>query len=328
MQFLSKSDNVSFVIYEENSDITLYAVWTAHSYKINYALNSGTMNPAGPTTVQYDTVINTVNPSKTGYTFSGWTVSSGLNTSTAKHGTSGTSVTNAIADASTKIKSTYFKNLTPTNGATVTMTANYTANTYNIAFDCNGGTGSTTAISGVQYDQSKTLTNNGCSRTGYDFGGWSYNGNTYGNQVSVKNLTATNGATVTLKAIWELKPFTISYKLGDVQMAALGSSAPTSARYNQTVTISNPTAPGFTFMGWTVSGTGASISGTSLKMGTGNVTLTANWEANLADYVTYLGNNYAASNSMKKDNTSDQNVRYYHREPNNYVKFNNDMYIK
>jgi uncharacterized repeat protein (TIGR02543 family) len=97
---LTADGNTEVVTSDTNNyyrDLTLYAVWKAHSYSINYALNGGTMNPSGPNSAQSDSVITVVNPSKTGYTFTGWTISSGLNTTTAKHGTSGSSVTNAIA---------------------------------------------------------------------------------------------------------------------------------------------------------------------------------------------------------------------------------------
>lgn len=31
-------------------------------------------------------------------------------------------------------------------------------------------------------------------------------------------------------------------------------------------------------------------------------------------------------NDLKKDNTSDQNIRYYGSNPNNYVSFNNELW--
>ena len=55
--------------------------------------------------------------------------------------------------------------------------------------------------------------------------------------------------------------------------------APTSGIYGSTVTVSNPIREGYTFTGWTASGTGASLSGTNLTIGASNITLTANWRA-------------------------------------------------
>ena len=47
--------------------------------------------------------------------------------------------------------------------------------------------------------------------------------------------------------------------------------------------------------------------------------------------VTYITNLYEdsitrASNNLKKDNTEDKNIRYYGSDPNNYVRFNNELW--
>lgn len=46
---------------------------------------------------------------------------------------------------------------------------------------------------------------------------------------------------------------------------------------NETKTIADPTRTGYTFAGWSVSGTGSSITGTTFTMGSADTTLTANW---------------------------------------------------
>ena len=52
------------------------------------------------------------------------------------------------------------------------------------------------------------------------------------------------------------------------------------------------------------------------------------FKINLADYITRLYNNEETrtSNGLKKDNTPDQNIRYYGSDPNNYVSFNNELW--
>ena len=52
------------------------------------------------------------------------------------------------------------------------------------------------------------------------------------------------------------------------------------------------------------------------------------FKANLADYITRLYNNEETrtSNGLKKDNTEDENIRYYGSDPNNYVSFNNELW--
>ena len=52
--------------------INLYAVWSKNSYKISYSLNGGSVS-GNPETYQIDTAdITLKNPTKTGYTFLGW----------------------------------------------------------------------------------------------------------------------------------------------------------------------------------------------------------------------------------------------------------------
>ena len=57
------------------------------------------------------------------------------------------------------------------------------------------------------------------------------------------------------------------------------SNTVSSEYYEATKTISNPTKKGYTFSNWTKSGN-ATLSGTTLKMGSGSTTLTANYTAN------------------------------------------------
>ena len=47
---------------------------------------------------------------------------------------------------------------------------------------------------------------------------------------------------------------------------------------------------------------------------------------NLVTYITNLYKTNNILNNLKKDNTPDQNIRYYGSDPNNYVKFNNELW--
>ena len=62
----------------------------------------------------------------------------------------------------------------------------------------------------MTYDVAKNLTANGFTRTSYKFIGWNTKadgtGTNYTNKQSVKNLTTTNGATITFYAKWEYDP--------------------------------------------------------------------------------------------------------------------------
>ena len=134
-----------------NNTLTLTAQWTTNSYSISYSLNNGTKGSSAPTSGTYDSVLTINNPTKTvtvtgnangtgatvgsatskAQTFAGWTASN-LNTSTAYYGTSSSAVSTKWSSGSTKVTAQYFKNLTPTNGATVALTANWTAVAFNL----------------------------------------------------------------------------------------------------------------------------------------------------------------------------------------------------
>jgi uncharacterized repeat protein (TIGR02543 family) len=92
--------------------------------------------------------------------------------------------------------------------ADITLFAKWTANTYTVAYDANGGTG-VTATSAHTYDVAKTLTANVFSREYYAFAGWATSETgavAYSDGQSVSNLTTVNGATVTLYARWTAQP--------------------------------------------------------------------------------------------------------------------------
>ena len=86
---------------------------------------------------------------------------------------------------------------------------------YTVHFDKNAtdATG-TMADQAFEYDETKALTSNAFFRPSYKFLGWSTDANAttaaYTNNQQVKNLTAEDGATVTLYAVWELDTATVT----------------------------------------------------------------------------------------------------------------------
>ncbi len=96
----------------------------------------------------------------------------------------------------------------------VNFTVKAKAQTYTIAFNANGGTGSMANVT-MTYGVAKNLPANTFTRTGYTFLGWSKDKNattaTYADKQSVKNL-ATSG-TVTLYAVWKKNASTIGGNL-------------------------------------------------------------------------------------------------------------------
>ena len=127
----------------------------------------------------------------------------------------------------------------PANNVSYTAKATKTANTYTVKFNKNNSsaTGSTGDES-FTYDTAKALTSNGFSLTGYDFKGWAETASgavKYTDGQSVKNLTATNGGTVNLYAVWQEKTYTVSYNANG------GTGAPSSQtkKYFSNLTLSS-----------------------------------------------------------------------------------------
>ena len=117
-----------------NGTYTLYAHWKINTYNITYNYGSGSAGNYHPSSANYGEVINISNPSRSCYSFRGWTIS-GYNSTYAKSGSSSTNVNTAISGTTS---ATYFKNLA-TNG-TVTFTANW--GSYSCGSPSTGGGGS------------------------------------------------------------------------------------------------------------------------------------------------------------------------------------------
>ncbi|NMN02025.1 InlB B-repeat-containing protein [Bifidobacterium panos] len=167
--------------------VTLYAQWAVNSYTVKFAANggSGSMKDQRFAYGQAQN-LNTNAFARTGYSFAGW------NTKADGKGT-------AYKDKQS------VKNLTAKSGDTVTLYAQWTANSYTVKFAANGGFGLMTKQR-FTYGQAQNLSANAFRRIGYTFAGWNTKadgkGTAYKDKQSVKNLTAKSGDTVTLYAQW------------------------------------------------------------------------------------------------------------------------------
>ena len=174
-------------------------------YKVEYDANGGTSSSAPGNQSKYynrSLTLSLSTPTRTGYTFQGWSTNSSASTAT------------------------YAAGGTYTGNADAKLYAVWKANTYTVAYNGNGSNGGSTANSSHTYDAAKNLTANGFTRkftVTYDaatnggtcgtanatatatFNGWATSAGgakVYNNSQSVTNLTATNGATVDLYAKW------------------------------------------------------------------------------------------------------------------------------
>ena len=182
-----------------NIEFTLYAIWEANDYKINYELNGGSHDSSAPTTATYDVVINISNPTKKGYTFTGWTASGLSNTAQAGGASWNGTATTATA----------FKNLTAKDaedGGTVTLTANWTANTYTINYNLGDDD---TYPANLDSNAPKSATYNVAikiptpTRVGYVFVGWTLSGDDISDDISTDISTAQSGASDTSLSAWD-----------------------------------------------------------------------------------------------------------------------------
>lgn len=151
--------------------------WT--SYAIKYNANGGSGAPSSQTKWKDQTLtLSSTKPTRTGYSFLGWSTSSSATSATYSAG--GSYTANSAA----------------------TLYAVWKANTYTVKYDANGGSGAPSSQTKT-YGQTLTLSSTKPIRTNYNFKGWGTSAS-----ATTVSYTAggsyTNNAAVTLYAVWEL----------------------------------------------------------------------------------------------------------------------------
>ncbi|MEI6552907.1 MAG: InlB B-repeat-containing protein, partial [Actinomycetes bacterium] len=193
---------------------------------------------------------------RTGYSFIGWGISSTDTVNQYVSGNTFTVGTNNIA-----------------------FWARWSANTYRVTFNANGGTGApskayddyTTAGTAIALATRGTL-----AKTGYNFNGW---GLTAVSTPVADPFTTT--ANVELYAQWTIANFAVTYAAGTYGSGTVPTQANVNYGSNFTVapstglTGSDGTNP-YAFVSWS-DGTKTYAPGQSILMGAGAVTLTAQW---------------------------------------------------
>ena len=216
--------------------VNFEAVWQRAEYKISYSLDGGTHGSSHPTTVDYDEWFNVSIPTKTGYSFSGWTISGMTSGTTHYFGTSQTSyVTSTGTSYSTNSSYTWFRYLN-SNAGTVTFTAKWSINTYKISYSLGGGSYGTYHPTSATFNSWFQVSSP--TRTGYTFNGWTISGMTnglthrfgtstssyvtstgtsYTNSTTSRtyyyNLGSNSGQTVTFTADWTANTYTVRFYL-------------------------------------------------------------------------------------------------------------------
>jgi uncharacterized repeat protein (TIGR02543 family) len=246
---------------------TIYAHWTAKEYIVTFDANGGTVEQNNKT-VTYDSAYDTLpTPTRTGYTFGGWY--------TAKTG-------GTVVASNTKV----------TNALSHTIYAHWTANQYDVTYDANGGTVSSTTKP-VTYDSTygTLLTPN---RSNYVFDGWYTEKN--GGTVVTASTTVKKAENHYIYAHW-----IPTYKVTFDPQGGNVSTTSKRVQYGETYgDLPTPVREGYTFVGWYSTQTNGTtqIVDTTVVNITKDQTLYAYWTAN--DYtVTFNPNGGSVSQGTK-----------------------------
>lgn len=342
----------------KNSPVVLSANWEANSYDVTLNYNGATTKPTSGSPmgdastiaadgnsatwnsyVQYDHAIPKVFGSdkiaKTGYTFTGW-----------KNGDVLWNADGAVVKGRKLNNSTWSdaQGLYKYTGNTI-VTAQWSENSYNIEFKANkpskasnNVSGDLSTITNVKYTQSVTL-KNAPSLTGWTFKGWNTQadgkGTSYSAGQSVSKLSATNGATVTLYAIWFENSYNIVFH-GNTPVKSVAASSKVTGtvasiknvKYETTFNLPKITGTkdafaltGWKFAGWNRSETNGKgennyrpvaytdaqkVQGLSATNGA-TVNLYAQWDAN--KYTIHFDKNKpSTSNGYDKDSVASHDV--------------------
>ena len=293
---------------QNGGTVTLYAQWTPWKHVLHYNKNVPTSStsqtvsnmPVDQTKTfgQLMTISNLV-PTRKGYTFAGWyTQSNGT-------GTKYDPGSNYAADQ---------------NGGTVNLYAKWTPWTYNIKYDQNvKSTSSSKTVTDMPAAQTKTqeidvtLSSMTPKRNGYIFAGWSTSANGSVEYKPGSRFTKdldSNGASITLYAVWTPWKHTIHYNSNIPTNAPTGTTTVSNIPGDQTKTFdeklmissNKPTRKGYNFAGWSTSANGDVVyqPGAEYKndQNGGTVTLYAKWTT-WKHTVTYDKN--VPANSKKTD---------------------------
>lgn len=270
------ADNADYAAggsYTKNADLTLYAVWEINTFTVSYNANGGVGTPAEQTKV-YDVALtlSTQKPTRTGYTFRGWS-------------------TDSSADSATYVAGGSY-----TANASATLYAVWEINTFTVSFDANGGTGAPSNQTKT-YGVTLTLSSTKPTRTGYTFKGWATDDSADSIDYAA-GAAYTKNADLSLYAVWEIKTYTVTFDANG------GSGAPAAQTKTYGVDLSlssgKPTRTGYTFQGWATSDSAseATYSSGGSYRANADLKLYAVWKINVYT-VSYSANGGAGAPSAQ-----------------------------
>ena len=225
---------------------TLYAHWTAKTYKVTFNANGGSVSTASKNVTYDETYGDLPTPARTGHSFAGWFTA---------------------ADGGSKVTSETKVEITDAR----TLYAHWTANEYTVTFNANGGEDVSTSLSVTYGSNYGTLPET--TRAGYDFAGW-FTAASGGSQIK-SDSTASMTANQTLFAHWTAKTYAVAFDANGGSV----STAVKNVTYNSTYgELPVPTRTGFGFDGWfTAVDGGSAVTSATIVNITDDQTLYAHW---------------------------------------------------
>lgn len=262
-------------------DVTLKALWNPLICTITYTgMDDAAAGENTPREHTYGTDTVIPEPSRTGYAFAGWRVNGG--TKAVKELTLG--ATDYTAD--------------------ITLEATWTAGTYSVSFEKNAADATGTMDDQeFAFGETKALSANQFTRTGYQFLGWNTTPDKTGLKADYANMaeyTLAQAENVTLYAHWYLTAYGVRYELNGGTMPEEGCPDSYTVE-SEDASLSEPTKAGYTFAGWYTTSTFAA--GTEITKLPGghaeNLTLYAKWEEDVYTIRYDLGEASGATNPNK-----------------------------
>ena len=246
-------------------DIIYKAQYTINEYTIKYNFNTGNNDDAQEIKYNVESdMITLPTPTRTGYTFLGWTGSNGLKPRLEVIIHKG-----SIGDKTYK--------------------ANWVSNSYKVSLNANGGVVNEDYIM-ISYN-SLYGTIPTPTRVGYTFEGWYYN-DTLITEDSIQDKEFDHE----LVANWKTIQYDITYNL------AGGTASPLQTSYNiesDSFVLPVPTRTGYTFTGWTGTDLSSLSKNVTINKGTiGNRSYTANWTINYYTVNYYVNGSLWATRSV------------------------------
>ena len=261
---VSTDSNGNFLsLFSSPSTISLVAEWEANTYTVTFNPKGGSVSPTSKDVTYNATYGDLPTPTRTGYTFNGWFTEE----------TNGTQVT-----SSTTVQITTDQ----------TLYAHWTAKTYTVNLNIQGGTGGTTQVT-TTFDSAMPSAT-APSRTGYTFKGYYSEQNGGGTQYYAEDMNSAHNWDIdtnpsTLYAKWEANKCTINL---DKQGGSGGTAYVTGTYDSAMPSATAPSRTGYTFAGYYTSPNGGGtqyydenmVSVSYWNITTNPSTLYANWTAN------------------------------------------------